>query len=701
MKDILRDSLRTVLNPKSIAIIGASENANKIGGRPLLYLSRHGYKGKVFPINPKRPEILGYKAYPSLADLPEAPEAAIVALAGDAAIEAVEQCAERGVKAAVVMTSGFGETDPVEGKAKEKRMRDAAHARGMRVIGPNTQGLANFGSGAILSFSTMYIEAPPMDGPVAVVSQSGAMSVVPYGLLRSRGIGVRHSHATGNDCDVTVSELASVVAEDPDLKLLLLYLESIGDPYFLAETARIAHARNLPVIALKSGRTAAGQEAARSHTGALANEDRVVDAFFAKHGIWRARDTAELVASAEMYLKGWKPAGRRLVAISNSGAVCVMAADAATSVGMPMAKLAGETRSELGKILPGFATTTNPVDITAALLSNSGLFSQILPVIARDASADAFLIGIPVAGQGYDVEAFARDSADFAKATGKPLVAAIPQPNIGAKFKEHGLPVFPTEYEAITALNQFLSHHELIQATSGRGGVSARAPAPALDSAMLNEADSLSLMQKAGVPVVAHRLCHTADEAAVALAEVGGPVAVKGCSADVAHKSELGLVRLGLSDAQSVRTAFGDMQASLRKHGARFDGAIVAKMARGRRELMIGARVDPVFGPVVLLGDGGKYVEAMPDVQVLIAPFTAADVKAALAKLRIAPLLAGVRGEPALDVEAFTAAAMAVGKLMMDSSSGVVNLDLNPVLLGAKGEGCVALDAVVFRAVTE
>jgi acyl-CoA synthetase (NDP forming) len=696
MKDVLRDSLRTVLNPKSIAVIGASENQNKIGGRPLLYLSRHGYKGKVFPINPKRPEILGYKAYPSLADLPEAPEAAIVALAGDAAIEAVEQCAARGVRTAVVMTSGFGETDPVAGKAKEKRMRDAAHARGMRVIGPNTQGLANFGSGAILSFSTMYIEAPPMDGPIAVVSQSGAMSVVPYGLLRNRGIGVRHSHATGNDSDVTAAELASVVAEDPDLKLLLLYLESIGDPYFLAETARIAHARNLPVIALKSGRTAAGQEAARSHTGALANEDRVVDAFFARHGIWRARDTAELVASAEMYLKGWKPSGRRLVAISNSGAVCVMAADAATSVNMPMAKLAEETRSELGKILPGFATTTNPVDITAALLSNSGLFSQILPVIASDAAADAFLIGIPVAGQGYDVEAFARDSAGFARSTGKPLVAAIPQPSIGARFKEHGVPVFPTEYEAIAALNQFLSHHELIQAARGRNAASVHAPATAAGSAMLNEADSLALLQKAGIPVVGYRLCHGADEAAAALAELGGPVAVKGCSADVAHKSELGLVRLGLNDEQSVRAAFGDVQASLKRHGARFDGAIVARIARGRRELMIGARVDPVFGPVVLLGDGGKYVEAMPDVQVLISPFTTADVKTALAKLRIAPLLAGVRGEPALDVEAFSEAAIAVCRLMMKPASKVVNLDLNPVLVGAKGEGCVALDAVVY-----
>jgi len=699
MTDVLRDSLRTVLNPKSVAVIGASENENKIGGRPLLYLARHGFKGTVYPINPKRAEIQGFKAYPSLADVPDAPEAAIVALAGDAAIEAVEQCARRGVKTAVVMTSGFGETDPVAGKAKEKRMRDAAHAVGMRIVGPNSQGLANFGTGAILSFSTMYIEAPPMDGPIAVVSQSGAMSVVPYGLLRARGLGVRHSHATGNDADVSVSELASVVAEDPELKLLLLYLESINDPYFLAETARIAHERNLPVIALKSGRTAAGQEAARSHTGALANEDKTVDAFLEKHGIWRARDTAELVASAEMYLKGWKPKGRRLVAISNSGAVCVMAADAASTVGMPLSKLAQGTRAELSKILPGFATTTNPIDITAALLTNSGLFSQILPVLARDSAADAFLIGIPVAGQGYDVEAFARDSADFARSTGKPLVAAIPQPNIAARFKAHDLPVFPTEYEAVAALNQFLSHGELMHAAKGRRAPSTRSPAaPVQPCPMLNEADSLKLMADAGVPVVKYRLCQSADEAVTALSELGGPVAVKGCSADVAHKSELGLVRLGLNEAMAVRTAFEEMKRALTTHGVRFDGAIVAKMARGRREMMIGARLDAVFGPVVLVGDGGKYVEAMPDVQLLVAPFSAAEVQHALTRLRVAPLLAGVRGEPALDVDAFCEAVLAVCRLMLDSQAGVVNLDLNPVLLGARGEGCIALDAVVYAA---
>jgi acyl-CoA synthetase (NDP forming) len=362
-----------------------------------------------------------------------------------------------------------------------------------------------------------------------------------------------------------------------------------------------------------------------------------------------------------------------------------------------MAKLGDATRAELGKILPGFATTTNPIDITAALLTNSALFSQILPVLAEDSAADAFLIGIPVAGQGYDVEAFARDSADFAKATGKPLVAAIPQPNIAARFRAHDLPVFPTEYEAVAALNQFLSHGELMQVSRGRAAASTRAPAAAAKtSAMLNEADSLNLLAGAGVPVVKYRLCHSADEAAAALAELGGPVVVKGCSADVAHKSELGLVRLGLDDAGLVRTAFSEMKQALADHGARFDGAIVAKMARGRREMMIGARIDPVFGPVVLIGDGGKYVEAMPDVQLLISPFTAAEVKDALGRLRIAPLFAGVRAEPPLDVEAICEVALAVCRLMMNPQSGVVNLDLNPVLVGAKGEGCVALDAVVY-----
>ena len=701
----MRSGLEVALDPRSIAVIGASDNPNKIGGRPLLYLSRFGFKGKVYPINPNRPDVQGLRAAPSLADLPEAPEMAIIAVPGAAAVAALDACGERGVKLALMMSSGFGETEGGEGQAQQEAMVARARAHGMRVVGPNSQGLANFGTGAIASFSTMFLESPPQDGPVGIVSQSGSMSVVPYGLLRARGIGVRHTHATGNDCDVTVCELAAAVAQDPAVKLLLLYLESIPDPHHLEEAARIARARNVPIIALKSGRTPAGQAAARSHTGALASEDKVVDAFFAQHGIWRARDTTDLVDAAEVYLKGWTPSGRRLVAISNSGATCVLAADSASACGMTLAPLADATRAKLDAILPSFAATRNPVDITAALLTNSRLFSEILPVIAEDPAADAFFVGVPVAGTGYDVDAFARDTAAFAAATGKPVVVAAPQESVAARFKSHGLPVFTGESQAIGALSQFIDHRALM-ARAAQRPVTARPPrAPAGPVHMLNEAESLALIAAAGVPVVPHQLCTSRDAAIAALGALAGPVVVKGCSRDVAHKSELGLVHLNLTTPDEVGAAFDACWDALAGAAATFDGVIVSAMARGRRELLIGAHRDPVFGPVIAIGDGGKYVEALPDIRLLLAPFDEADVRAAIGALRIAPVLAGVRGEPPVDLAPYVQAVLAVGALMSAPDSAIESLDINPMLLGSAGSTAssdtggaagVALDAVVF-----
>jgi len=688
--------LSLVLNPRSVAIIGASENPNKIGGRPVDYLARFGFRGRVFPINPNRAEIQGHKSYANLANLPEISDVAIIAVPGETAVAAVEECAASGVKIAIMMASGFGETEG--GKAQEREMAARARSRGLRLIGPNSQGLANFATGAVLSFSSMYTEVAPEDGPVGIISQSGAMSVVPYGILRGAGIGIRHSHATGNDCDVTASELAISVAADPSLRLLLLYLESIPDPHHLAEAARVAHAHGLPLIALKPGRSPAGQAAAKSHTGALANEDRVVDAFMQRHGIRRVRDTAEMMDAVELYLKGWQPQGRRLVVISNSGATCVMAADAASEAGMPMAVLSADTRTGLQAVLPSFASTTNPVDITAALLTNSGLFSQILPVIARDPAADVFMIGVPVAGAAYDVPVFARDAAAFAGLTGKPLVIAAPQPMVAGHFKAAGLPVFTYETQAIAALDGLTRHHEQIALARQRRTPGRAAEAVRGEAALLNEADSLGLLAGAGIPVVPHRLCQSADEAAAALTALGGRVVVKGCSADLAHKSEHDLVRLNLTGAGAVRAAFADCQRILEAGGFRFDGVLVAAMAHGRREMLIGAHRDPDFGPVVLLGDGGKYVEAMPDTTLLLPPFTIADLHAALVTLRIAPVLTGVRGEPAMDTEAFAAAASAVGQLMLDDPA-VSSVDINPMLLNSQGEGCTAIDAVIIRTV--
>lgn len=693
------ESLQPLLAPRSIAVIGASENPNKIGGRPLAYLKRFGFNGTVFAINPTRDEVQGFKCLPSLEALPEVPDVVVVAVPGDNAVTAVEACAKKGVKGVVCMTSGFGETSDPEGKAKEARMAAAARAAGMRMIGPNTQGLANFDNGAVTSFSTMWMESEPVDGPVAVVSQSGAMSAVPVGLLFEQGLGVRYSLATGNDADVTVLEMASAAASDPAIKLLLLYIESIPRPDQLETLARIAHARGVYVVALKSGRTEAGQRAALSHTGALANEDRVVDAALERVGIWRARNIGELVAAAQIYLKGWKPKGRRLVTISGSGATGVMSADEATFAGLEMVRLEGPVRAKLDAILPVFASAANPIDLTAALLQNNRLLSDILPVLAHENAADNFVIGFPIAGQGYDVPTFARDTAAFADATGTPVVVSAWQKAIADVFKGAGVPTFPLEADAIAALARLIDHEALIARAKAPPAPDWSRPKDGDGSARvgraLNEAESLEVLAEAGLTVAPHHLCRTAAQAATAWRNLGGPVAVKGCSADLPHKSEHGLVRLGLDNEDAVRQAFRDMEHAIAKAGASFDGVIVARMVRGTRELMIGAHRDPIFGPVVVLGDGGKYVEAMPDVRLLLPPFTADDAQAALRALRCWPVLAGTRGEAAADVAAVAQAAVAVGELVRKPNPRILSLDINPLIVG--NEGYAIVDAVVVR----
>ncbi|HRO80871.1 MAG TPA: acetate--CoA ligase family protein [Alicycliphilus denitrificans] len=690
----MQDLLASALDPRSVAIIGASENIHKIGGRPIHYMQRHGYRGAIYPINPAREEIQGHRSYASLAALPEAPDLAVIALGGDRTVAAVEECAARGVKGAVVIASGFGETGPA-GRELQDHMVARARAAGMRLYGPNTQGLANFGTGAIAGFSTMFIEVPPQDGPVGIVSQSGGMSSMVYGLLRGRGLGVRHVHATGNEADVTVAEMAWAVAHDPDVKLLLLYLENIARPDMLAAAAAYARERDLPIVAVKAGRTAGGQKAASSHTGALANEDRAVDAFLKHHGIWRVRDPHEQARAAQAYLKGWRPEGRRLVVVSNSGASCVMGADAADDAGLTLAPLSEATQAAVASKLPGFATASNPIDVTAALLSNSGLFGDVLPAVAQDPAADLFFLNIPVAGAGYDVDRFARDAAAFEAATAKPVAVAAWQESVAAPFRAHGIATFPNEGEAIAVLAQVAGHTALMRAPRTAWPDLPDVQVPAGAQGFLNEVDSLGLLARHGVPTVPLRLCRTADEARAAFDAIGAPAVVKACSADVPHKSEHGLVALNVQTREQAAELFERFWAKMDAMGARRDGVIVAATRKARREFMVGARMDPVFGPVVVVGDGGKYVEALKDCAVLLPPFSEQDVQAALRTLRIAPLLGGVRGEPPLDVQALSRIAVAAGRVIAGARGAIASLDLNPVMVGAAGEGAVVVDALV------
>ena len=674
----------TVLSPRSIAIVGASDNPNKIGGRPIHFMQRFGYRGKLFPVNPTRSEVQGLKSYPNLQALPEAPDCVLLAVGDEAALQAVRDAAKIGAKSIVVSASGFGETGAA-GRAMQDEMVRIAHSTGMRMIGPNSQGLANFACGAITSFSTLFIERPPADGPVAIVSQSGALSVVPYALMRDRGIGVRHVHATGNEADICVAEVANAVIDDDGVKLLLLYLENFNRPDVLAQAATKARERDIPILALKAGRTQSGALMASSHTGAMATEDRIVDAFMEKHGILRARHVGDLVNSAELFLSGRRPQGRRIVMLSNSGASCVMAADAADDLQLPLAKLQTSTRAQLKELLPGFSTAANPIDLTASLLTDSSLFGKALSVIGADDEVDMVMAAIPVAGQGYDVPSYARAAAAFIEQTGKPFAFASPLPEVVSEFKKQGVPSFLDETVAMESLAQLAKQ-------SGRMGAPSLplrnalpvTPVPSASQQYLSEAASLDWLTANGIATVPFRVCNSEAEVRDAFEKLGKPVAIKASSADVPHKSEHGLVFLNVSDEALALQCFSAIKNKLSALNAKDEGTIVAKMIKPQRELMIGGRIDAQFGPVVMVGDGGTYVEALKDFALLLAPFTTEDVLSALDGLRIAPILRGTRGEAPLDLQAFAEMAVRVSEILTATRDRIASIDLNPVMVLAK-----------------
>ncbi len=690
------DRLTAALDPKSVAVVGASENPEKIGGRPIKYMLRAGYKGRIYPVNPNRAEIQGLKAYPDVASIPEAPDLAIVAVPGMGAVDAVAACAKRGVKVAVVITSGFGEIGEAGKKAQDEMVR-TARAAGMRIVGPNTQGIANFSNGAIATFSTIISEVEPMNGPVGIVSQSGAMSVVPYAFLRRQGIGVRHTHATGNESDLTVADFALAVALDPEVKLLLLYLEAIADPAKFARAAEVARERGLPIVALKAGVSARGAAAANSHTGALATEDRVVDAFFRQHGIWRVPDIRSLVNAADLYLKGWKPKGRRLVAISNSGASCVMAADAAEKHGLTLAQFDEPTRAELRAKLPEFGASGNPIDLTAALLTNSGLFSDVLPVLANRDATDAIFVSLAASGLGYDVPRFVSDCAAYVAQTGKPLAVAAPLESTAEQFRAAGLAAFSHDIDAVAAIGQFVAHTELMQRPAAKPIAFPKVSLPKGTSRFLSEAESLTLLAAQDFPTVPFRLCRTGKEAQAAFEAIGSPVAVKACSAEIPHKSEHGLVHLNCRTPAEAMAAFEAIDRKLKVMKVADGAVIVAAMRKAQHEFVVGARVDERFGTLVMLGDGGKYVEALPDIALLRYPFSEADVVERLNELRIAPLYAGVRGEPPIALGALAKLAVRLGALLDNAGGSIASIDLNPVMAGERDTDTIIVDALIER----
>jgi len=698
-------ALHALFHPRAIAVVGASDDPVKIGGRPLAFLLRHGYRGRVFPVNPSRPTVQGLRAFPSLAAIPEAVDVAVVVVPAERVLESLEACAAKGVKVAIVFSSGFAEVGDA-GRREQSVMRDLAARSGLRILGPNCQGVAHLPSRLVATFASPFLDERLEVGPIAVVSQSGAMAGMVYEMARAAGLGLNYWVSTGNEADVQAAEILAEVVEDPETRVALCYLEDVKDARRFRDALGRAHGRGVPVFVLKAGRSAAGRRAASSHTGALAGEDEVYEAVFRQWGAIRCADPADLLKLPQAFLH-YREAGPRVAILSNSGGLGVLSVDLCVEVGLTPATFSETTTRGLVAALPAFAPAANPVDLTAQILSDPGMLMRVLPLLEADPGVDMIVFQIALFGAATPADRFAREVASVAQRTPKVVAVSCPQRHVVDLFRGLGVLAFD---DGTTALRSLAC---LAQATRQRprwlgrttGAVpgpppASRAPAArASAEGFLSEWDSRALLEPFGLPLVPGALAKDGEEAVRAAERLGFPVVVKVCSPDLPHKSDVGGIALGLGDGRAVRAAGARIVSTVaqRAPGARIDGLMVQRQGQGALELALGVKRDPVFGPVVMVGAGGVLIEALKDFQLLLPPIDAAAAEEALRALRIGPLWDGVRGQAPLDLPAAVDLVIRLGEAARALAGSVAEIDLNPVLVGRRGEGATVLDALVKR----
>jgi acyl-CoA synthetase (NDP forming) len=459
-------SLQALLGPASIAVVGASDSPHKVGGRPLQYLAQQGFRGRVYPVNPRAEFIQGLQAYPSIDALPEVPDAVILCVGSDAVEAQLNLCASLAVRAVVLFASGYAEVGAL-GLAEQQKLVDICRRGGMRLLGPNSIGVASFDTGAVLSFASIYADCAPLDGPVAIVSQSGAFGVSVYALLREAGIGVRCVAATGNEADLDTADFVAALAQSPGVRLILLYLENVGDAERMRAALLTARQHGVCVVAVRAGRSVDGCRSAGLHTGSAGAANDELDALFAGSGCRTVADMGEMLRCVPGYLRAdgvqspmaSLPSSPRLAVVSNSGASCVIAADEASRAGITLAQLSPASQARLSELLPDFSLNRNPIDLTAMLLARPALLGEVMQCAMADPAVDCVVLGLlAIGGPSYDVARFSRDCRAATQASGKPLWVYSPHPRVRLAFSEQGLPVFAGEAEALREIAGHAEH---------------------------------------------------------------------------------------------------------------------------------------------------------------------------------------------------------------------------------------------------
>ncbi len=695
-------SLDPIMRPGTIAVIGASRSPNTIGNQILGNLVRHGFTGAVYPVNPSARSIGSIRAWPDIASVPDAVDLAVVVVPKDHVLSVAEGCGRAGVKGLVVISAGFREVG-VEGAARERELMHVVRRYGMRMIGPNCMGVLN--ADPAVSMNATFAPVMPPFGGAAFVSQSGALGASVLDYAAEYGVGISQFVSMGNKPDVSGNDMLEQWEHDDAVRVIMMYVESFGNPRNFLEIARRI-TRRKPIIVVKSGRSSVGARAASSHTGALAASDTAVDAMFAQAGVLRAASIQEMFDIATAFTDRPVPRTPGVAVVTNAGGPGILAADAIEANGLDMVELQAETVERLRPLFPEEASLRNPLDMIAS--ANASGYSAALDALLSDPGvSSAVAIFVPPLGVRTEDIAVAIGQA-AATHHEKTMLAVLMGheglPQGRAELHRAGVPAYVFPEAAAGALGALLRYGRVRsrpEPTYPRLEVDRAGAERILRTASeagrskLREDQVLELLGCYGIPVARSVMAVAEDDALDAAERFGYPVVMKVVARDVVHKSDIGGVRVGIADADAVRATFMELRAAADRAGSTADGVLVQQMVRGGRETICGMVRDPSFGPLVMFGLGGIFVEALRDVVFRIAPITREDAREMVESIRGVRVLRGIRGEPASDTEAIVDVLVRISQLAIDLPD-VEELDINPLLAGS--DGVVALDARIRTA---
>ena len=690
--------LDAILKPRSIAVIGASRQSDTIGYQILDNLVRSGFHGPVYPVNPNAASIHSIKAYPSVLAIPDPVDLAIIVVRKQFVLAAAEECGQKGIKGLVVITAGFAEIGG-EGVERERQLMEIVRRHGMRMVGPNCMGVLN--TDPAVSMLGTFSPAMPPHGPVAIVSQSGAMgqSILDYG--EELGIGISQFVSVGNKPDVSGNDLLEYWEEDPGVGAILMYLESFGNPGRFAAIARRL-TRKKPVFVVKAGRTAAGARAASSHTAALAGTDLAADVLMQQCGVIRAQTVEELFDYAMAFPRLPLPKGNRVAIVSNAGGPAIILTDACETSGLLVPELSKDTQDAIRKVTAEEASVRNPVDMIAS--ARADVYRTVIALVLQDPNVDAVIASFipPLGIQARDVALAIRDGA--ATRPEIPLIAVLLGRHGGPaglkELVEAGIPGYVFPESAVRALAALNRRREWLARPEGRVQtfpVSRARAAAIIDKARgegrekLSEDESLAMLDAYGIPVAPWKVVTGAAAAAKAASEMGFPVVLKAVSPRIVHKSDVGGVIVNLASAAAVTEAVTRMNQRVRERtGKEPEALLVQKMVGGGRETIVGSTRDAKAGPLLMFGLGGIFVEVMKDVVFRVHPVTDVDAREMIRGIRGYPLLEGVRGETSVDLVALEEIIQRVSQLVGEHEA-IAEMDINPLV--AFPDRVVALDA--------